>query len=201
MSEPLPSGVPPAELGLHLDQRPLRLPWVLARPEGEDADRVQALAPGSPRPAWWAGRFTVRGCHLAISYGAVSFNTQLLPLLQAAETANARCLVVLAPVVTGEALATALVNDLLRTLPGGIVPLRSTMSEYHVGEALEAIANCLGIEAWDGRPTTIQLASPHRLEADDTETKIWPTPPSITARATRWIRNEGRRRRASSAEC
>ncbi len=102
---------------------------------------------------------------LVVSLGSLSLNSQVVPLLRAAEAAEAGCLVALAPLVTDEALATLLVNDAAGVFARGILPLRLHVPEELVEPMTEAIAEYLGVRPWDGRPDTVELAPVASLEA------------------------------------
>ncbi len=142
------------------------MPAGLAIPEREEAARLQAsFPPGAHRPAWWRGHAAVDDAHVVVSLGSLSLNTQVLALLKAAEVARAGCLVVLAPLITDEALATLLVNDAAGVFARGILPLRLHVPEEAVEAVVLAIAEYLGVPAWDGRPAGVELARAARLEA------------------------------------
>ncbi len=148
-------------------------------PEEDEGRRLLASLPDQPRPPrWWSAPVVREAASLVVSIGAISLNSQALPLLQAAEAARASALVVLAPELSDEALATLLVNDLAGVFPGGILPLRLHVPEYHVDEVVEAIASYLGVAAWDGRRDSVQVARVGRLEAEPSVVRVWHHRPS-----------------------
>lgn len=144
----------------------MRLPAGLVVPDEADGARLLSSLPGRPRaPGWWGGRAARRSASLAVSPGAVGLNTQALALLRAAEASRARCLVVVAPHVSDEALATLLLNDLARVLPDGILPLQVQAPEFHVAELIDRVAEYLGVPLWDGRPAQVPLLRVQRVRA------------------------------------
>lgn len=155
----LPSGLAPEMLGLEFQPRTAvvacRRPAIAA----EDVARLAASLPPGIRPPvdHWTGPLALRPAHVLISYGAMSLNTQVIPILNALGPAGARSVAILAPLVTDEALATLLVNDAAGVLAGRIVPLELVVPEFHAGEVVEAIAGWLGTPAWDGRAEHVVL--------------------------------------------
>lgn len=126
---------------------------------------------------------------MAVSSGAVSLNTRVLPLLEAAGRTSAHTLVVLAPAITHEALATLLANDAMGVFPGGLWPLQLLVPAFHVPEVVERIARFSGTVPWDGQATSVRLGCWERLQADANGTRAWSsTPPGLLARAGRWLR-------------
>ncbi len=110
--------------------------------------------------------------HVVVSPGAIGLNRQMLQLMQGAEGAGARGLVVVAPHVSDEALATLLVNDLRHVFARGIVPLQLLVQEFHVEEMLDRIALELGVAVWDGRPS-VPLVRVAEVTATPDATDIW----------------------------
>jgi hypothetical protein len=107
-----------------------------------------------------------------MSPGAIGLNGQMLRLMRGAEAAGAHGLVVVAPHVSDEALATLLVNDLRRVFARGIVPLQLLVQEFHAEEMLERIALELGVTLWDGRPS-VPLVRIGEIRATLDATDIW----------------------------
>lgn len=183
---PLPSGVPASALGFAEGPGWIRLPAGLVAPEGLEAEAIAAsLPPGTPVPGWWSGDAERRDVHLALVMGAVSLNSQVLPLLEAAERARAHGLVVLAPAVTHEALATILVNDAARALPNGILPLQLLVPEYHVEEVVAALATALDTPPWDGRPASLRLTLLARATATPAQATVHRLPSGFANRLLR----------------
>lgn len=174
----LASGLEQRQLGLHLEGNLARLPVRRVAIELDDADRLAASLPsGVARPRdGWRGNVALAPAWIAVSYGALSLNSQIVPLLQAAEASGAESLAVLAPLVTDEALATLLVNDAARTLRGRIVALELDVPEPHAGEVGEAIAAWLRTSAWDGRPNSAGLARVARLAVHRAGAEVWRAP-------------------------
>jgi hypothetical protein len=178
----LPSGLTPAELGLRVAGDRLRLPAGLIVPEPTAGQQVLQALPDAPSaPAWWAGQVTRRDVHMVVSPGAIGLNRQMLQLMQGAEAAGARGLVVVAPHISDEALATLLVNDLRHVFARGIVPLQLLVQEFHVEEMLERIALELGVALWDGRPG-VPLVRVAEVTATATGTDIWRRRRSVLGR-------------------
>jgi hypothetical protein len=129
------------------------------------------------------------------AYGSLSLNGQVLPLLEAAEAAGAAGLVVLAPMVTHEALATLFANDRSPYFPAGLLPLQLLVNEYHMGELMDALGDRFGVPPWDGRPPTLSLLALDRIRVDARATELWlgtqplrpSAPPSLLGRARRWL--------------
>ena len=170
----LPSGLPASELGFAAGRGWIDLPIGLCLPEEPEGDQLLRSLPGeAARPAWWSGRAERQDLRVVVSIGALSLNSQLLPVLRAAEAVGARGLAVVAPVVSDEALATLLVNDVARAFPRGILPLRTLVPEWHVDEAIEMVAGLLKVAPWDGRPDTVALAGVARLSAGSAGTRVW----------------------------
>jgi hypothetical protein len=109
---------------------------------------------------------------VVVSPGAIGLNRQMLRLMQAAEAAGARGLVVVAPHVSDEALATLLVNDVRRVFGRGIVPLQLLVQEFHVDEVLERIALELGVALWDGR-ASVPLVHVAEVTATAERADVW----------------------------
>ncbi|MBV9353941.1 MAG: hypothetical protein JO023_00295 [Chloroflexi bacterium] len=169
----MPSGLAPAELGLQVARDPLRLPAGLIVPEPAEGQQVlRALSETASAPDWWSGRVTRREVHVVVSPGAIGLNRQMLRLMQGAESVGARGLVVVAPHVSDEALATLLVNDMRRVFARGILPLQVLVQEFHVEEMLERIALELGVAMWDGRPS-VPLVRVAEVSATPDATDIW----------------------------
>lgn len=163
---PLPSGLLPSALGFGIRGGWLELPARLVIPSPADgAHLLRSLDHPPAAPTWWRGRAERRHVQLALSFGALGLNSQVLPLLRAAESAAARGLAVVAPFVTDEALATLLVNDLRGVFQDGILPLSLHVPEAHMVEALDETARLLGTPAWDGRPDSVPLIQVPRLQA------------------------------------
>jgi hypothetical protein len=163
----------PAELGLLVHGDHLRLPAGLVVPEPDEGQQVlRALSDAPSPPAWWAGQVTRRGMHVVVSPGAIGLNRQMLQLMQGAEAAGARGLVVVAPHVSDEALATLLVNDVRRVFAHGIVPLQLLVQEFHVDEMLERIALELGVALWDGR-ASVPLVRVAEVMATADHADVW----------------------------
>lgn len=167
----LPSGVTPAALGFEWHGGRIRAPLGLAIPRAAEADpelaRLLAAHGSTTGPRCRAGR-----AHVALSTGALSFNAQVLALLQAADAVGARCLVVVAPAITYEALATLVVNDANGPFPGGIVALHTAVPEYHVPETMDLLGALLGIDVWNGRDE-VRLGSVDRAVAGMRSTDLW----------------------------
>lgn len=160
----------------------------LVIPAPDEAARLAASFPtGARRPAWWGGRANCAQVDLVVSPGALTLNTQALPLLEAGEAAGSAGLAILAPAVSDEALATLLVNGAAGVFPGGILPLRTRVPAYHVAEVLEAVAAYLGVATWDGRRGTAELTRLERLEATAERAALWREAPSLTGRVVRWL--------------
>lgn len=176
--ERLASGLEQRQLGLHLEGNRARLPVRRVAIEIEDADRLAASLPsGVARPRdGWRGPITLAPAGIAVSYGALSLNSQIVPLLRTAEASGTESLAVLAPLITDEALATLLVNDAARTLRGRIVALELDVPEPHAGEVGDAIAAWLRTSAWDGRPTSAVLAQVPRLAVHRGGAVVWRAP-------------------------
>ena len=102
-------------------------------------------------------------------------------LLQGAAAARARGLVIVAPHVSDEALATLLVNDVRRVFTRGILPLQLVVQEFHVEELLERIARELGVEVWDGRPS-VPLVRVAEVTATVDATDVWRRPRTVFGR-------------------
>lgn len=135
--------------------------------QAEARNLAAALPPGGRAPRdGWQGDVALAPAWMVVSFGAVSLNSQVLPLLDAGQRACAITLVVVAPLVSDEALATLLVNDAAGVLGGRVVPLNLEVAEGE-GEApalVEALAAWLGVAAWDGRRGTVQVARVGRVE-------------------------------------
>ena len=192
---PLPSGVSPAELGLEREGTHLRFPLGLIAPEEHEAQALMRAAGASQQPTWWRNGIERQNVTVVVSVGAISLNSQLMPILEAADAAGATSLAIIAPTASDEALATLLVNDLRGAFPGGILALGVHAEEFHKDEVIEWIASQLGIPAWDGRPQNLHLARVGLLRATHEGAAIelqLPEPPSLLARASRWL---GRARR------
>jgi hypothetical protein len=165
----------------------VRIPAGLVVPEPDAARALLASLPSRRhRPAWWRGRAVRRDASVAVSPGAVGLNSQALALLRGAEAARASCLVVVAPHVSDEALATLLVNDALGVFRGGILPLRLLVPEFHVEEALAWTARALGSELWDGR-ARVPLARVAGVEAGPAAATLRLAHPSGAARLRVWL--------------
>jgi hypothetical protein len=119
--------------------------------------------------------------HLAVSPGAIGLNRQMLQLMQGAEAAGAGGLVVVAPHVSDEALATLLVNDVRRVFARGIVPLQLLVPEFHVDEMLERIALELGVALWDGR-ASVPLVRVAEVTATVDRADVWRRRRSVLGR-------------------
>lgn len=191
----LPSGLPAVELRLHLESTPAQLPAGLISPELEEGRALLKATPGNGAPpAWWGvGRVRRRDVLLALSVGAVSLNTQAVPLMEAAVNAGARGLAVLAPLVSHEALATLLANENNAYFPMGITPIQLLVPAFHAEEVLEAIGAYLGVAPWPGGKAPVQFARVSLLDADANGTRLWtargerPAQPSLSRRAAAWL--------------
>lgn len=162
-------------VGLSGGPRRLTIPARLVVPPPEAAEAIlRAVPPGAARPAWWSGSLRMRDVHLAVVPGAVSLNTQVLPLLEAGAAEHATSLAILAPLFDHEALATLLINDLRRVFPGGLFPLAAAVPEFHVGEVLDAICETLGARPWSGRRGDVQLCALSSLESEGETTVLVP---------------------------
>lgn len=170
---PLPSGLLPSALGFGFQAGWIELPAGLVTPSPEDgAHLLRSLDGPLPAPAWWRGRAERRRIQLALSFGALGLNRQVLPLLRSAESVAARGLAVIAPFVTDEALATLLVNDIRGVFVEGILPLSLQVPEAHVVEALDEMARLLGAPAWDGRPGSVPLIQVEHLRATGEDVRV-----------------------------
>jgi len=187
---PLPSGVPPTELGLEREGSEIRLPIALMAPAEDEAESLLRAASVAEQPAWWRNAVERKDVTVAVSIGALSLNSQVVPILEAADAAGAHCLAVIAPIASDEGLATLLINDLQGAFPGGILPLGVHSEEFHMDEVVAWIAAQLGIPAWDGRRQNLHLARIASLQATHEGAALHleaPPTPSLLARATRWL--------------
>ncbi len=126
--------------------------------------------------------------HLVVSPGAIGLNRQMLQLMQGAEAAGARGLVVVAPHVSDEALATLLVNDVRRVFARGILPLQLLVQEFHVDEMLERVALELGVELWDGR-ASVPLLRVAEVTATVDRADVWRRRRGVVGRVLERIRS------------
>lgn len=191
----LPSRLPAAELGLRwLGDGRASLPAGLVAPDLCEGERLGAATPEwAGPPDWWhTGTRALRGVHLAVSLHPVNLNQQAIDLMEAATAARASGLVVLAPTITDEALATLLANDQNPCFPRGITPLQLLVPEFHVDEVLMAIATAVAVRPWPGGTVPIGLVWVEAVHAAANETEAWLArrsgqgKQSAISRAARW---------------